>query len=509
MKENSQDAFAALVGRHLNLVYSAALRQVRSPQLAEEVAQSVFADLAHEAAKLKPDTIVTAWLYQVTRRTAIDVVRRESRRQLREQIAVEMNAMNATTADWKDIEPMLDEAVSALGDSDRTAILLRYFENKSLRDVGRQLGVSDDAAQKRVSRAVEQLREFLAKRGLAIGASALVVIVSANAVQAAPAGLALTIPAVALTGTTVHTSAALTATKVIAMTTLQKTFVAASIAILAGTAIFEAHKSSQLNDQLKAFSRQQSALTDQLQVLQRERNEAVRQNEETTAENALLKSNANQAALEKQRQEAGLVSQTESVPVVSEAMETAKRIDQIKEWLGQTPDQQIPELKFVSLSTWVSYLTADQHWQGTTNDFKFILGNLRTAAKERVSPLIGQALDDYLVAYNGRLPDDLTQLSPYLATNRDSANRRGNDYPEIDYAILQRYQLTHSGNITDFPQNEPFIVEKSPIQDGQYDAIFKIGINKCSYDAVNALGASGSSPMNSEAIQKLKALYGN
>ena len=99
-RENSQEAFAELVRRHVDLVYSAALRQVRSPQLAEEVAQSVFTDLARNAGKLKPDTILTAWLYQVTRRTAIDVVRKESRRQLREQIALEMNAMNATAPDW-------------------------------------------------------------------------------------------------------------------------------------------------------------------------------------------------------------------------------------------------------------------------------------------------------------------------------------------------------------------------------------------------------------------------
>src|SRR5215467_12981691 len=90
-----QDAFTTLVRRHLDLVYSAALRQVRSPQLAEEVAQSVFTDLSQNAARLKPDTVLTAWLYEVARRTAVDVVRRESRRQLREQVAMELADMNA------------------------------------------------------------------------------------------------------------------------------------------------------------------------------------------------------------------------------------------------------------------------------------------------------------------------------------------------------------------------------------------------------------------------------
>src|SRR5204863_6073916 len=93
-RQNAEDAFAEIVRRHIDLVHSAALRQVRAPQLAEEVAQSTFIKLARQAPQLAPDTILTAWLYQVTRREAIDVVRREARRQSREQIASEMNAMN-------------------------------------------------------------------------------------------------------------------------------------------------------------------------------------------------------------------------------------------------------------------------------------------------------------------------------------------------------------------------------------------------------------------------------
>jgi RNA polymerase sigma factor (sigma-70 family) len=117
----SEDAFTALVNRHLNLVYSAAMRQVGSAQLAEEVAQSVFSDLARSAAKLKPDTIITAWLYEVARRTGIDLVRKESRRQLRERAALEMTAMNSTAADWTQLEPLLDEAMDALEATDRAS----------------------------------------------------------------------------------------------------------------------------------------------------------------------------------------------------------------------------------------------------------------------------------------------------------------------------------------------------------------------------------------------------
>jgi len=240
-RHHAEDAFAEIVRRHLDLVHSAALRQVRSPELAEEVAQAAFLDLARQAHRLPPDTVVPAWLYQVTRRTAIDVVRRETSRQLREQVAQELHAMNATAADWTHIEPLLDEAMHALDETDRAAVLLRYFENKSLREVGQTLGTSENAAQKRLSRAVERLREFFSKRGVTVGASGLVVIISANAVQAAPVGLALTIStAAALAGTTIATTAIATATKTIVMTTTQKFAITLALAIFVFTASYKA-----------------------------------------------------------------------------------------------------------------------------------------------------------------------------------------------------------------------------------------------------------------------------
>jgi RNA polymerase sigma factor (sigma-70 family) len=260
-RQNAEDAFADIVRRHLDLVFSAALRQVRSPQLAEEVAQSAFTDLARQADRLAPDTVLTAWLYQVTRRTAIDVVRREARRQAREQVACELNAMNATAADWTHIEPLLDEAMQALEETDRTAVLLRYFDNKSLREVGETLGTNEDAARKRVSRAVERLREFFAKRGVTIGASGLVVAISANAVQAAPVGLAATISAAAaLAGTTLATTA--TVTKAIAMTTMQRALVTTTIIAAVGTGIYEARQASRLRTENAALREQTHQLAE-------------------------------------------------------------------------------------------------------------------------------------------------------------------------------------------------------------------------------------------------------
>ena len=293
-REQSEDAFARLVNRHLNLVFSAALRQVRSPQLAEEVCQSVFAQLAQNAPKLKPNTVLTAWLYQVTRNASIDVVRREARRQAREQIAVQMSQMHSEPSEWTQIEPMLDEAMQSLDDAERTAILLRYFENKSLKDVGLALGATEDAAQKRVSRAVESLRDYFSKRKITVGATGLVALVSAHAIQAAPAGLATTVTAGSITtSVALSTAGALTLTKTIAMTTLQKALIATLSAVATGAimvSLYQAHQASALRQEVQALRQQQQATEkSQMRELASERDRATNALAAMTAENATLK----------------------------------------------------------------------------------------------------------------------------------------------------------------------------------------------------------------------------
>jgi RNA polymerase sigma factor (sigma-70 family) len=300
-RENSQDAFTEVVRRHLNMLYSAARRQVRSPQLAEEVAQSVFADLARDAGKLNNATggtpVLTAWLYTVTRRTAIDAIRKESRRQLREQTTVEMTNMNATSADWTHIEPLLDDAMAALDETDRSAILLRYFENKNLREVGETLGTTEDAAQKRVSRAVERLRDFFSKRNVTIGAGGLAVLISANAVQAAPIGLGAAILTV-ITGTT----------KTIGITMIQKILITGITAAAVGTGIYAFH----LQSEVGSLQQQQTLIGQQIEQLSRERDEATNQLASLQQENKQLR--ANEPELLKLRGEVTRLQHPQNIP---------------------------------------------------------------------------------------------------------------------------------------------------------------------------------------------------
>src|SRR5262249_9633072 len=159
-----------------------------------------------------------------------------------------------------------------LSDDDRDAVLLRYFKNHDFRTVGTSLGLSDDAAQKRVSRAVERLREFFSKRGVTIGASGLVLLISANAVHSAPMALAATISTAAvLAGTAIPTSTAITATKAIAMTTMQKAIIGGTIAVAVGTGVFEARQASKLRTAFHVVDQEKNSLAAQVGQLQHER----------------------------------------------------------------------------------------------------------------------------------------------------------------------------------------------------------------------------------------------
>ena len=250
VRHNSEAAFTELVRRHIALVYSVARRCTGNDDDAQDVTQAVFIILARKAAGLRERTLLPGWLYETTRFTAARLLRTNARRQQREHEAYMQSTLNeANTADvWEKLSPHLEAAMSKLAERDRALLVLRFYQNKSGPEAAALMGIREDAAQKRVRRAIEKLRKFFTKRGVDSTAATIAETISANSVQAAPMALAKTVTAVAIAKGATASISTLTLIKgvmKIMAWTKAKTAIVASVGILlvagTGTVVVEDH----------------------------------------------------------------------------------------------------------------------------------------------------------------------------------------------------------------------------------------------------------------------------
>lgn len=255
----SEAAFAEIVRRYLNLVYSAALRIAGGDAcLAQDVAQMVFCDLVQRAAgncsSLRGLGSLSGWLYRSACFTAAKAVRGERRRHVRHEKAQAMSEVHDHSpekTDWNQLQPEIDAAMLELSDSDREAVLMRYFEDEKLAAIGNRLGISENAARMRVERALERLRTVLKRRGVTASASGLATALVQQGVLSAPAGLAASITAAS---TLSAAGAAFTATStleiIMASAKAKLTFAALAAALVATPIVIQHQRSSRLADEL-------------------------------------------------------------------------------------------------------------------------------------------------------------------------------------------------------------------------------------------------------------------
>jgi RNA polymerase sigma factor (sigma-70 family) len=470
--ENGADAaFTELVQRHTNLVYSAALRQVESPAVAAEMAQNAFIGLAQGAKGLVPrlaaEAALGGWLCRSVRNLSLNHRRDEFRRQTRERQAMEaLISIPEGEPDWDRLRRVLDDAMSELSEADYDALVMRFFQKQDFRAVGAAMGISDDTAQKRVSRALDKLRELLSQRGIRATTAALSIAISA------------TISAAALTGTAVSSATVVaTATKTLAMTTLQKTLVTVTVATLAGAGLYEARQAGQLRNQVRTLQQQQGPLAEQVQQLQRERARTAEQIAALKAQNEQLQSNQTTAELLKLRGEVGRLRAAQQQaaqnkaagldandPALQNFLAIKAQAEQINRQFEKMPDKKIPEMKFLT----------DVDWLTATKEAKFdseagvrkTLSRIRDLAKNRMP--IAQALSNFIQEHGGQLPSEMSQLKPYFKSALGTAD------DAVVEAILGRYKLLHSGKLSDLPQGAWVIAEKAPV-DKDYDTRAKFG----------------------------------
>lgn len=428
---HSEDAFGALMQRYLPLVYSAALRQVGGDvHGAKDVTQTVFALLARKAASLQRHPALTGWLYTTTHHTAAKLRRAEQRRRRREEEAQAMHIQDESEAaarDWAALKPVIDDAMLQLKEIDRTAVLLRFFENRSYDEIGARTGLNENTARMRVDRALDSLRGVLARRGIASTAGALGAALSTHAVTVPPAGLAAALATVTTT-TAVGGGLALFMSSI----TLKSGLVTA--VVVAGSAGFLLQYWE--NVRLRA----------EVEGLRAEVAAGSRQVDNQEGEIARL----SQTLLTQ-------VQAIEGEQVYESALALwIGRVRQLTAFLNRYPEMGIPEIALTSEADWLD-ATKGVSFESEA-DFRKALAELRRIARGKSSDAIGSALRQAMAANDGNLPADVQALAAYLP-------------PDLDPSILRRFTFNPSGQIKGISSDMRFVLDETPV-DELWDSMY-------------------------------------
>ena len=487
--DRSEAAFAELVRRHINLVYSVALRRVNGQaHLAGDVTQSVFTDLARKARALGGHTVVPAWLFTSARYAAAQVMRTERRRQLREQEAHTMHELRgdeSSPADWDRLRPVLDDVLDQLDAREREAVLLRFYEGRPFAEVGAALHLTDDAARMRVDRALDKLRGLLAKRGVASTAAALAVALANQAGVAAPAGLAANVTGAALTGATAAGGAAGLGALLGFMSTTKITIgVVSALAVAAiGTAVYEAAAAKANERALAGALRQQSALQSKLRDTEVRLAAEMKRAQAADDDNATLLKAVDGLRTNREAQAAAPITQDLVEARYKRAQELARSGDAaaaLKEFLWCF-DEGMPRFPFYG-GVRTSFVLSEIAKLGENNpDALAALRERRDAAEKRLlaSKEDFDASTDF-AAINSSLKEDARTLQLFDQLAPDDTRRRS-----LGLTIYEL--LAESGRYQDALQVRPY---------GSMSSIFEVSIQE------RPLPANATNPERLRQVQR-------
>jgi RNA polymerase sigma factor (sigma-70 family) len=458
-RECSESAFGELVTRHIDLVYSAALRVVNGDtHLADDVTQTVFIDLVRKARALPRDVVLAGWLHRHTCYTASTAVRTERRRKTREQTAMEMRALDDNISPaCEQIAPFLDEGLNQLKAADRDALVLRFLRRQDFRAVGATLGISEDAAQKRVSRALEKLRGVLSRRGVALTAVALTSVLATEAVTAAPAGLAAGVTTASL-ASGAKTGTTLSLLKFMATAKLKSGILSAIVlASVVTPLVLHEQAQARLRDQAEVVRQR----TDQIAKLQPENERLSKLIGEAGTAAALTEDQRRE--LLKLRGEVGrLRSEAKKMTKIAAFREEIAqlpleqvwpaRANRLKQWLAEHPSEKIPEVDRLPERTWLNSMYP--YPAETDEECRRAMSVVRANADAPTRNNLAIALQQYAKLNRGQFPTDLSQLKPYFD-------------PPMDNEVLGRYTILPANNLVSElrPAGDWAVTEKAPVNE--------------------------------------------
>jgi len=410
----SEGAFRDLVTRYTDLVYSTALRLVcGDSQLAQEVCQTVFIDLARKARTISGGVMIGGWLHRHTRFVAATLMRGERRRQSRERQAAEMNALRNEpdcNLAWASLQ--VDEAIDTLATEDRTALILRFFEQADLHSVGVALGISENAARMRVTRALEKLHSILRHRGATLSATALAAALGAEAVTAAPTGLAASLATTALAGG-MASATTLTFIKTIGMAKLKCGILGALAVVAVATPLAVQRQSlTRLRDENQSLRQQ---LEEQLAI---ERNQLA--NAQSNVSQPVEQDHLRD--LLRLRGEVGLLKrQLADAATVAERSAKAAQMQH-----PDDPQERERQLAMARLSYPKYWMTAffeyaHQNQDQCPTNFDQALSFLPNEAKEQTN--LGP--DQFEIVYQGSLQDLTNRQSVIVIREREAVDGNG------------------------------------------------------------------------------------